>query len=436
MTVVMLITGSWSIDADKCLTNHIRTVLTSHKVSTFTLTHSAFMIRSWYYILLTLMVSPVNGQWYQIPSPYAGYLRCIAFFDEHVGFIGGNSSLIKSVDSGVTWSVAANNTPTYNSFSFPSETTGYFCTQDGQIGKTTDQGSTWTNVYITETGTALYDIFFVDDNIGYAVGENGMIVKTLDGGDNWVVLYADVNGAGLHAVYFTDPLTGVIAASYNTILRTIDGGALWQVMVLDGIGSGLSDVVFADSDNGLIVGSNGAIARTVDGGATWTSIPSGTVQPFYGVSCKNENEWLVVGAGSTIHRTLDGGTTWTTETANMIWTPQLVRDVISKDGSFIAVGEAGKIITDSPAVGYDEAQSSTIMFMVPNPAEDRLAIFFRDDIHFSNITISDLKGTQVLSKTLNSGQAQIDVSHLNPGLYIVHVKAGEQAWQQKLVVVH
>lgn len=75
----------------------------------------------------------------------------------------------------------------YKSFHF-NDNVGYFI-QGSFIGgqdhfyKTTDNGATLNEVhFFSGLESALYDIYFIDDNVGFVVGENGTILKTTTGG--------------------------------------------------------------------------------------------------------------------------------------------------------------------------------------------------------------------------------------------------------------
>ncbi len=61
----------------------------------------------------------------------------------------------------------------------------------------------------------------------------------------------------------------------------------------------------------------------------------------------------------------------------------------------------------------------------PNPTNSILNVEFSSDI--TNVTINNMLGQEVLSKRLNATSAQIDMSNLQSGIYLVKVEAGNDS---------
>lgn len=103
--------------------------------------------------------------------------------------------------------------------SFPS-----IFTTGGAIMKTTDGGTTWTELNNLPVTSLLNSVFFSDENTGYAAGET--ILKTTDGGNTWVSQAGQTPAAYLNSVFFTGPGTGYAVGPGGTIIKTTNGGTL------------------------------------------------------------------------------------------------------------------------------------------------------------------------------------------------------------------
>ena len=74
-------------------------------------------------------------------------------------------------------------------------------------------------------------------------------------------------------------------------------------------------------------------------------------------------------------------------------------------------------ITPPTDASVGELENS-VFKMYPNPAADELTIEISMDLH-SDLVISDLQGKQVLQQKSLSGKQEINVSNLEPGIYLV-----------------
>ena len=169
------------------------------------------------------------------------------------------------------------------------------------IVKTTDGGLNWSIVY---TGTGWISYFhFVDANHGFATvgtgsGTNGTVLKTTDGGQSWSILNlpAPIWGSG---VYFFNKDTGLIGGGPSNIpvsmFKTIDAGANWTPISSPDM---IFKIFFSDYTNGyaLSVDNTGAgsIIKSVNGGDNWVSesTPTGN---YRGLHFLNSNLGFAVG---------------------------------------------------------------------------------------------------------------------------------------------
>ena len=82
---------------------------------------------------------------------------------------------------------------------------------------------------LSGTTEHLSDIYFYDTNIGYAVGFGGTIIKTTNGGSSWTNLSSGTTN-DLYSMDFIDASIGYAAGEVNetsSVIKTTDGGVSW-----------------------------------------------------------------------------------------------------------------------------------------------------------------------------------------------------------------
>ncbi|MFH0991901.1 MAG: YCF48-related protein [bacterium] len=124
--------------------------------------------------------------------------KSIRFLDANQGIYGADSRTLRyTTDGGATWQ-----TPTINGHPASVSQTGTIyairiidATHAWALGNkmiyfSADLGKTWTYIphSFTGTDTLFYDINFKDANVGYVVGYKGIVMKTTNGGTSWTNL--------------------------------------------------------------------------------------------------------------------------------------------------------------------------------------------------------------------------------------------------------
>ncbi len=181
----------------------------------------------------------------------------------------GVGIVIKTTDGGSTWTqLTPNGIPGLEAMSFVDMQTGYAAGWDGYVIKTTDGGVTWDTLTVASGMWEINDIEFYDENHGIII-EGPNIYITDDGGETWEA--AALLDKGGFNVEYLDLNTLVVAANENYIFKSVDGGYTWQVKNTGIIGELLLGVDFLDANYGMAVGDYGYILTTHDGGESWTA---------------------------------------------------------------------------------------------------------------------------------------------------------------------
>jgi Secretion system C-terminal sorting domain len=85
-------------------------------------------------------------------------------------------------------------------------------------------------------------------------------------------------------------------------------------------------------------------------------------------------------------------------------------------------------------VGTDEYHDSSSMILVPNPALNFVNVSSSLLAqNWSQLTIQDVNGRQVMTQRINQFNSAVDISQLFDGVYFVTLQAGKQTLKRKLV---
>jgi photosystem II stability/assembly factor-like uncharacterized protein len=386
-------------------------------------------------MLMFSFLNITHAQWYQIPSPYAGNMWCIDFFDENVGYIGCNTAILKTVDGGNSWTSTNVSDFLVNGFAFPSGTVGYYGANNNVVRKTTNQGDTWTLQNPNVDPFGIMSLSFPDVSTGYAVGSAGVVRKTTNGGTTWTTQNASAGLSDLQEVHFFNTLEGLCIGEDGKIRRTTNGGTSWS-LVSSGTSENLYDMFFVDASTGYISGANGTILKTTNGGQSWTAQTSGTTEWLYAICFKNALEGIAGASGGLILRTSNGGATWVQEEIGVFLGTMHINDLIYKNGRYIAVGDQGRMATDQPLVGIEEEEQAGPMITIsPNPASDLITVNIRNAKERAfGFYIYNSVGELMMSGSMNSDQQRIDVGELPAGNHLVELRSDKATFRRKLVL--
>lgn len=244
------------------------------------------------------------------PDNSNNYIAGVHFHTAQQGWIVNEAGNVRmTTDGGKTW-VAQNSITGSNVMNMAFAKDGMTGVYAGQlpnlIAKTTDGGSTWTNLLDEGVSDNLRAITFADPTKGYAVGENGSIAYTDNGGTAWAKKNSGVSRI-LNSVAFASATQGWIVGDSGTVLKTTDGVNWTNVSVTTN--ENFNDVIFKTVSNGWIVGSSGSILKY--NGSTWVAQISGTTQKLNAVYFADANNGWIAGDNGTILKTVNGGSNWT-----------------------------------------------------------------------------------------------------------------------------
>jgi photosystem II stability/assembly factor-like uncharacterized protein len=173
----------------------------------------------------------------------------------------------------------------------------------------------------------------VNDRVAWASGSDSTVLRTTDGGTTWRKLtvtdeqldFRDINAIDSQSAYVLSIGNGQASRIY----KTTDAGETWTLQFKNEDPKAFLDAMsFWDRDHGLVIGDSidgqFYILKTENGGRTWTRVPTQLLPP----SLENEgafaasgtniatfektHAWIGMGAAgrARILRTTDGGRSW------------------------------------------------------------------------------------------------------------------------------
>jgi hypothetical protein len=81
----------------------------------------------------------------------------------------------------------------------------------------------------------------------------------------------------------------------------------------------------------------------------------------------------------------------------------------------------------------DFALNDKNILLYPNPANNILNYSTSNDVSFDDLTITDVFGKLILTNKFTAGTNQVDVSHLQSGVYFVRFSNSETSVVKKFI---
>ncbi len=327
---------------------------------------------------------------------------------------------------------------------------------NGLVFKTMDGGDSWDVMsalpgFVTTGTSFLNGVYFWNDMVGVAYGDPigaGLgeyeIYRTTDGGDSWTLVPAASIANPLSGEYGYNSVPTAVGPSLwfptnkGRLVKTTDMGLTWQAYQapLTDFGAALpansGSVEFSTESNGYLLKTSGTVAvpvytyyTTTNGGQTWS-----TGAPFTGTrriltyipgttTIVATSQAAPVGTSVSV----DNGTTWTDVesgaqrgasdflNATTGWTAGFSTDELT-DGVFKLTGS---LATSTPV-------AAAKFKVYPNPATSVVTIS-TPEVESSKLSVTDLSGKVVMTKSLNGIENTVDISALATGAYFFELSS-------------
>ena len=245
--------------------------------------------------------------------------------DDNVAWIGGAAgTVLRTTNAGSTWTNVGGGAigadAVYNIFGVDAQTA--LCTTSPAatyIFRTTNGGTTWTQV-LSVTGGFMDAIWMFDANNGFAygdpVGGNWELYKTTDGGATWTAapaLAQSGSEAGWNNAMYVSGSNIYFGTNNTRIYYSSDMGNSWTPQTTTGQINSYA-IWFNNASVGLMGGSTGGLDATTNGGTTWTAITSPGAVASAGITGVSSYWWFAQQANpGVVYYSSDNGVSWTTD---------------------------------------------------------------------------------------------------------------------------
>lgn len=392
-------------------------------------------------------------QWTPQRAPAGMFsLTDVYFTDASHGYasaaIGG---LMKTTNGGQNWTSLNSGVPSsLRDVHFSSPDSGYVVGNVGVVIRTVDGGATWQRHNLANTGSSVNGVYSHRSRQAL-VTQGDQIFRTADGGATWTAVYT-YNGAlpvfTFRFLEFTTPSAGYAVGGYSgssggttQVVKTTDGGATWTLLpniVANGTAvGGAAAVAFPTPLDGYVADVRGRLFRTADGGQTWTLAGQNNFGSFYGLYFTSTLTGYGVGDSGNIRHTTDGGQTWTAHGPNTVDTYANVYFPTPQVGYVVGsdAGAGPSVLRYSFAMATKSAGPLAEVVAYPNPATSSVRLAPLPAGLSGQATLLAADGREVLRQPLKATTAaELNISRLPAGLYVLRLAAGAYATQQKLVV--
>lgn len=352
--------------------------------------------------------------------------------------------VLKTADSGLTWSKQFRGGAALRSVHFLNSNTGYYAGDDG-IFKTTNGGVDW---MLMTTGY-FRSVHFVSIDVGYACGTQGYgygVSKTTDGGKTWTQCFNQGSTANLFLVDAKEGYAAQWAYPFKELYKTVNSGTSWTTINIPDLKNGFSTVFFTDKNTGYVGEWYGGLFKTTDGGDTWTKVEFGTAFKVMSVHFTDSNTGFAAGGNdpnSIIMSTVDAGKTWTKIFDEKIPQVTLIDMSFPDSNTGFVTGNIGVILRISPPgtqlpitqpVITGLEQITEDLFQVsPNPSRGDVVLSIPSST--KQVIILNVLG-QVVQRIEVDNQTSLRVSIKDSGINFVQVVTATEVATRKVIIGH
>ncbi len=241
-----------------------------------------------------------NGgkSWITINPPISGKMFYMESLDSLNIWIGTQvGEILKSNDGGYNWT-KQHDSYFINYIEFFDDQNGVAMgdspisnSEPIEIIHTTDGGNTWTNKNNLLFGfTTNMAVSFADPNNGFMrlTESSGILLKTTDGGSSWSQLSPPVTGSNIYTLVTLS--SDIALISFGTSAITKDGGATWEQQDLPTFPTNFSKV---RNEPNYLFTIAGTVHRSSNSGQNWEALNTGISTIWQSVSTPKKNVvWL------------------------------------------------------------------------------------------------------------------------------------------------
>lgn len=235
-----------------------------------------------------------------------------------------DGTMMKTTDGGSNWS----NSTAYSflqygfDVAFVNANTGFAGGQSGSLGRTTNGGVTWDSIPTPQADWSYYQIKAFSQNEIYLVGHPTYLFKTSDLGSTWSALPISVP---ISSTYLWNTLdkygtSYILGGDFGIVALSTDGCNTWTTKNFQLSTQIMFDIkTIPGTPNVMAVGrpytvGTRQVMKSTNGGLNWTAYNTNLNVEFYALSMINAQTGYISGQYSNVMKTTDGGQNWFSKT--------------------------------------------------------------------------------------------------------------------------
>lgn len=244
-------------------------------------------------------------------------------------FIGHDGGISKTTNSGTSFTDISGNLAIAQQYRIGLSTTtaGRMITGHQDNGTNLLNAGAWNQIY----GGDGMDCFIdrTNNNTLYGSYVYGDYYKSTNGGANWTTITSGLPGGDWLCAWHQDPVTAatLYAGGRTAMYRTTNGGTSWSALGTPSGSGSILEFVIAPSNNQIIYSvKTNAVSKSTNGGTTWTNVtgtlPVGSAA-LTNVTVSNTDPNIVwvtfsgYSAANKVFKSTNGGTSWTNITTGL-----------------------------------------------------------------------------------------------------------------------
>lgn len=165
-----------------------------------------------------------------------------------------------------------------------------------------------------------------------------------------------------------------------------------------------------------------------------TGLPSNYLANY--IKYIGNNTWLIA-TNEGLYKSINGGIDWTiTHNLNEWQKGILVTSIQNNDNkAFLGTSSNGVWVVDlSVTSAIQKRVSDNLLQIYPNPVTDIVNLIIPgSDIRNANVSLYSSDGREIMKKTVNTQQFQMDLHNLPSGSYFVTINANNNVYRQLLI---
>jgi photosystem II stability/assembly factor-like uncharacterized protein len=234
---------------------------------------------------LIALCSSLNAQWVQTSGPFGGSIFALAInpANSNEVFAGGPvGGVFRSTDKGTTWTQVNSGLTDMNVYSLCFSDTGHLFagTLNTGVFVSTNHGASWSPANTGISNGSISSLEHIGNWVYAALHGVGVYVSR-DNGTSWTA--AGLTNLNINVLHFATDTTLYAGIEGGGVYRTTDRGAIWtqlnsgltntQVRALYSTGTVTAPVIFAGT-------YGGGVFISTNNGTNWSSFSSGLSVPY------------------------------------------------------------------------------------------------------------------------------------------------------------